>query len=155
MHAECLSYQGQTFPVPFTYINSPDILQSGLESSKYLYLILETWCKILSTWYLFVLDPSKFKSTWYLRTKVLDTGPKTFKYLCQINKIQSWNFGIYFLQHIATKHYKHKLLKWFILCAHSMGSLDIKLGLPPLICRPRSTLTHWPRRGGAVILFSS
>ena len=58
----------------------------GLGSSKV--LVLGTWCKISSTWYLLVLDTLKFKSTWYLLVlegKVLGTCPSTFKYFCQIN----------------------------------------------------------------------
>ena len=57
----------------------------GLGSSKV--LVLGTWCKISSTWYLLVLDTLKFKSTWYLLVlegKVLYTCPSTFKYFCQI-----------------------------------------------------------------------
>ena len=60
----------------------------GWGQVKYLYLILGTWCKISSTWYLLVLDTLKFKSTWYLLVlegKVLGTCPSTFKYFCQIN----------------------------------------------------------------------
>ena len=61
-------------------------IRSGLGSSRV--LVLGTWCKISSTWYLLVLDTLKFKSTWYLLVlegKVLDTCPSTFKYFCQIN----------------------------------------------------------------------
>ena len=70
----------------------------GLGSSKV--LVLGTWCKILSTWYLLVLDILKFKSTWYLLVlegKVLDTCPSTFKYFCQLTCIFRLKFGIYFL----------------------------------------------------------
>ena len=38
----------------------------GWGQVKYLYLVLGTWCKLSSTWYLLVLDLFKFKSTWYL-----------------------------------------------------------------------------------------
>ena len=60
----------------------------GWGQVKYLYLVLGTWCKISSTWYLLVLDTLEFKSTWYLLVlegKVLGTCPSTFKYFCQIN----------------------------------------------------------------------
>ena len=60
--------------------------QPGLGSSKV--LVLGTWCKISSTWYLPVLDTLKFKSSWYLLVlegKVLDACPSTFEYFCQIN----------------------------------------------------------------------
>ena len=68
--------------------NSPGTGEfQGWGQVKYLYLVLGTWCKISSTWYLLVLDTLKFKSTWYLLVlegKVLDTCPSTFKYFCQI-----------------------------------------------------------------------
>ena len=68
-------------------LQSPCMNLQGWGQVKYLYLVLGTWCKILSTWYLLVLDTLKFKSTWYLRVlegKVLDTCPSTFKYFCKI-----------------------------------------------------------------------
>ena len=40
--------------------------EQGWGQVKYLYLVLGTWCKLSSTWYLLVLDLFKFKSTWYL-----------------------------------------------------------------------------------------
>ena len=40
--------------------------EQGWGQVKYLYLVLGTWCKLSSTWYLLILDLFKFKSTWYL-----------------------------------------------------------------------------------------
>ena len=80
-----IKYSG---PVSYKDITITFTVNQGWGQVKYLYLVLGTWCKISSTWYLLVLDTLKFKSTWYLLVlegKVLDTCPSTLKYFCQIN----------------------------------------------------------------------
>ena len=55
-------------------------------SQEWLGAVLATWCEISSTWYLLVLCPMEFKSTWYLKAKYWFFF-RYSKYFCQIKKI--------------------------------------------------------------------
>ena len=109
----------------------------GWGQLKYLYLVLGAKSWVLGTYLYLTLWNSKVLGTYlYLKARYLvlvQVFPSTFVKLICIFRLK---FGICFLQKVTTKHHNHKLLKWFILCAHSMGSPDIKTGLPPLVCRP-------------------
>ena len=85
---------------------------SGLGSSKV--LVLGTWCKLSSTWYLLVLDLLKFKSTctWWPKYLIHNVLVQVLKYFCQINKYSVLNLWICSCQQFTTEHHKQK---WFIL----------------------------------------
>ena len=91
-----------------------EALVSGLGSSKV--LVLGTWCKLSSTWYLLVLGLLKFKSIWYLL--VLD-GQSTWylsKYSSTFVKLTDRysvpNLWTCSCQQFTAEHHKQK---WFML----------------------------------------
>ena len=127
-------------------------LKQGWGQVKYLYLVLDAKYWVLGTYLYLTLWNSKVLDTYlYLKANwkyliLVQVLSSTFVKLTCIFRL---NFGICFLYQVTTKHHD-KLLKWFILCAHSMGSPDIRTGLPPLICRLEvpSIIGTWEPGGG-------
>ena len=110
----------------------------GWAQVKYLYLVLDAKIWVLGTYLYLTPWNSKVLGTYlYLKAKYLILVQVLSSTFVRLRCIFRLKFGICFLQQVTTKHHDHELLKWSILCASSMGSPDIKIGLPLLICRLR------------------
>ena len=122
-----------------TIVQLDESTAPGLAWSKV--LVLGTWCRLSSTWYLLLLGLLKFKSTWYLlvlegqRTWYLSKYASTF---VKLTNIQSWICEFVLFNNSPLNTITRIIEMVRIECADSMGLSMSRLG-----CLLNLQAEHW------------